>query len=124
MGMGASVNIDQWAAQADSDPRVEGESWPEYRARIVALRQLSAENARRNPWSLHRRQPRPGGPVDLYTATGEFVRHCPLGPMQALETVWRKHPAAKVRLEADQRQISIEFPSSPKQYTYSVRKGA
>jgi hypothetical protein len=61
-------------------------------------------------------------PVDLYTADGEFVRHCPLGPLEALETVWRKHPAAKVRLEAGQRQISIEFPGSPKQYTYSVRK--
>lgn len=39
------MDIDQWAATADVDPRAEGESWEEH---DVA-----------HPWAHHRRQPEP-----------------------------------------------------------------
>jgi hypothetical protein len=53
------MDIDQWAATADVDPRAEGESWEEHDARIAALRKLSAENDVAHPWAHHRRQPEP-----------------------------------------------------------------
>lgn len=61
-------------------------------------------------------------PVDLYDAYGEHLRFCPLGALQALETVRNYFPsAARPWLSADQRTIWVRFPSSPKPYSYIVR---
>ena len=62
-------------------------------------------------------------PVDLYTADGEFVRHC-TGIAQARETVHQIKPGAiSMRLSEDRSQIHIRFPGTKKEYTY-VLKGA
>jgi hypothetical protein len=61
---------------------------------------------------------------DLYDATGVHLRSCPLGPLQALETVRNYHPsAAKPRLSGDQATIYVRFPGSRTLYTYLVRPG-
>jgi hypothetical protein len=60
--------------------------------------------------------------VDLYTARGEFVRHC-TGIAQARETVHRIQPGAtRMRLSEDHSQIHIRFPGSKKQYTYVLKE--
>jgi len=51
------MNIDQWAAQASTDLRAEGETQAEYEARIAALRKFSAENSEKHQWSRPRRKP-------------------------------------------------------------------
>jgi hypothetical protein len=62
------------------------------------------------------------GPVDLYDAFGEHLRHCPLGALQALETVRHEHTtAAYVRLSDDQRVIVCRWPGTVKVYSYEVR---
>lgn len=59
---------------------------------------------------------------DLYDATGVHLRSCPLGPIQALETVCHYHPtAAQPWLTSDQTTIYVRFPHSRTVYTYLVR---
>jgi hypothetical protein len=48
------------------------------------------------------------GPVDLYDAFGEHLRHCPLGALQALETVRHANTTAAY------------VPGTVKVYTYSI----
>lgn len=120
------MNIDQWAATADTTLPASGETLEEYEKRIAELRALSIRNDAAHPWSHHRRQSCPApvaGPVDLYTASGEFVRHC-TGVAQARETVHTLQPGAiSMRLSQDRSQVLIRFPGSKKDYTY-VLKGA
>jgi hypothetical protein len=59
---------------------------------------------------------------DLCDATGVHLRSCPLGALQALETVRHYHPtAAQPWLSADQATIYVRFPHSRTVYTYLVR---
>jgi hypothetical protein len=59
---------------------------------------------------------------DLYDATGVRLRTCPLGALQALETVRHYHPsAARPWLSSDQATIYVRFPGSKTTYTYLVR---
>jgi hypothetical protein len=61
------------------------------------------------------------GPVDLYTARSEFVRHC-MDVCQARETVHQLHPGARyVALSDDFKVIVVRFPGTVKVYTYEVR---
>jgi hypothetical protein len=61
------------------------------------------------------------GPVDLYRATGDFVRHC-TDVCQARETVHQLHPGARyVALSDDFKVIVCRFPGTVKVYTYEVR---
>lgn len=61
------------------------------------------------------------GPVDLYRATGDFVRHC-TDVCQARETVHQLHPGARyVALSDDFKVIVVRFPGTVKVYTYDVR---
>ena len=60
-------------------------------------------------------------PVDLYTARGEFVRHC-TDVCQARETVHQLHPGARyVALSDDFKVIVVRFPGTVRVYTYEVR---
>jgi hypothetical protein len=60
--------------------------------------------------------------VDLYDASGVHLRFCPLGALQALETVRHYHPsAAQAWLSGDQATIYVRFPHSRTVYTYLVR---
>lgn len=62
-----------------------------------------------------------GTPVDLYTASGDFIRHC-TSVAQAKETVHQIKPGAcSMRLSADRSQILVRFPGSRKDYTYMLR---
>ena len=59
---------------------------------------------------------------DLYDATGVHLRTCPLGALQALETVRHYHSsAAQPWLSADQATIYVCFPGSETRYSYLVR---
>jgi hypothetical protein len=59
--------------------------------------------------------------LDLYTASGEFIRHC-TSVAQAKETIHQLKPGARsMRLSADRSQIHIRFPGSRKDYTYMLR---
>lgn len=61
------------------------------------------------------------GHVDLYRATGDFVRHC-TDVCQARETVHQLHPGARyVALSDDFKVIVVRFPGTVKVYTYDVR---
>lgn len=62
------------------------------------------------------------GPVDLYTARSEFVRHC-TDVCQARETVHDLHPGARyIALSDDFKMIVVRFPGTVKVYTYEVRQ--
>lgn len=70
-------------------------------------------------------------PCDLYTARGEFIRHC-TDVTQAREVVHQLQPGARyIAISDDREVIVVRFPGTVKVYTYecrqpveSMRKGA
>jgi hypothetical protein len=61
--------------------------------------------------------------VNLYDADGNHLRTCPLGALQALETLHQcpRYSAASLRLSSDQLTIWGRFPDSETDYSWLVR---